>query len=571
MRQRRWGPVRSGGKWAISTWAPQARSVEVLIAGQPVPCSRNADGFWTAETDAPAGSLYCFSVDGAIVPDPASRLQYGDVHGASVLIDHDACQWREDWKGRDWAEAVIYELHLGTFTPEGSFAAAAEKLDHLAGLGITAVEIMPVGHFPGGFGWGYDGVLPFAPHPSYGSPNAFKAFVEQAHLKGIMVLLDVVMNHFGPDGAYIHQSAPRFFDSGRHTPWGAAIDFSQEAVRDFWIECALMWLVDYHLDGLRLDAVHQISGPGADQFFEELARAVRSLDLGRPLHIVLEDERNEPYLREIEGLNANWNDDFHHAIHTALTGEDQDYYKSFAVDPIGDLVLALENGHVEEGQEREGRDKPRGQPSRHLPPTAFVNSTQTHDQVGNRPFGERLITLADEGAVRVAFALLLASPYIPMIFMGEEQGETSPFQFFADHRGEIGEMVREGRAAEFSSVAALGEAVPDPTSLRTFFASQLRWQDDDRARSWQHLTRQCLGFRSGHVVPLLKSGRIKARAERTGERALAAEWRFGQGTLKLGLNLGTVGEHTLDLEGAQLKVNELRDDRYAIWVRADLR
>ncbi|WMT92856.1 malto-oligosyltrehalose trehalohydrolase [Pelagibacterium sp. H642] len=570
MAARKWGPVQNDQGWTISTWAPQARSVTLLMGNDEIACVRCSDGFWSAETDAPVGASYKFRVDEAIVPDPASRLQQGDVHGASVLFDHDRYRWKQNWHGRNWAEAVIYELHVGTFTLQGNFAAAAAKLGDLASIGITAIEVMPVGQFPGTFGWGYDGVLPFAPHPAYGTPDDFKAFVDQAHGHGIMVLLDVVMNHFGPEGAYIHQSAPNFFDPDRHTPWGAAIDFSQEAVRQFWVECAQMWLADYHLDGLRLDAVHQIAGPGAEQFFDELAEAVRILDLGRPLHIVLEDERNEPHLREIEGLTANWNDDFHHAVHTALTGEDHDYYQNFAVDPIGDLVLALKNGHIEEGQERLGCKRRRGQPSRHLPPTAFVNATQTHDQVGNRPYGERLITLADETAVEVAFALLLVSPYIPMVFMGEEQGESTPFQYFADFDGELGRLVREGRASEFADIALLGEAVPDPTSAATFHSSKLSWSETDRAKAWQEMTRRCLAFRSKYVVPLLKSGRIASDAKRSGEKALEAEWHFAKGSLRLGLNLGTVGQHTFSFQGAQFRINALDEDRYALCAKAEM-
>lgn len=571
MLSRRWGPIRRNDQWTISTWAPQARSVVLLVEGKSIPCTLCHDGFWSADTDAPIGASYCFCIDDAIVPDPASRLQACDVHQPSVLVDHDSYRWQETWRGRDWSDAVIYELHVGTFTPAGTITAASEKLEYLAGLGITAVELMPVGQFSGTFGWGYDGVLPFAPHPAYGTPEEFKAFVERAHETGMMVLLDVVMNHFGPDGAYIHQSAPGFFDPERHTPWGAAIDFSQEAVRRFWIECAQMWLCDYHLDGLRLDAVHQINGPGSEQFFDELGEMVRTLDLGRPLHLVLEDERNEPHLRELEGFTANWNDDFHHAVHTALTGEDHDYYKSFSVDPIGDLVLAMQNGHVEEGQERLGRDHPRGQLSRHLPPTAFVNATQTHDQIGNRAHGERLITLVDEDALQAAFALLLVSPYIPMVFMGEEQGETAPFQYFADFHGELGRMVREGRASEFAAIAALGDSVPDPTAPGTFEASKLRWDESEPSRRWQDLTRRCLAFRAVHVMPLLKSGRIEAKAKRSGDKAIEAEWRFAGGRLGLALNIGTIGEHTFDLGQAQLQINSIGEDRYALWAKADTR
>ncbi|WP_196259966.1 malto-oligosyltrehalose trehalohydrolase [Pelagibacterium limicola] len=569
MPSRTWGAIRHDGDWEIRIWAPSARSVSVTIGEHTLPARMDATGYWHARAAAEPGAPYRFRVDDTLIPDPACRLQMGDVHGASVLVDHDAYRWTEAWKGREWPEAVLYELHIGTFTPEGTFAAAAGKLAQLASLGITGIEIMPIGQWSGNRGWGYDGVLPFAPHLAYGRPDDVKQFVERAHSLGMMVILDVVMNHLGPDGAYLHASTPEFFDSDRKNPWGAAIDFSQPAVRSFWIECALSWLEDYHLDGLRLDAVHQIAGPGSDQFFNELGTAVQGLKLGRPLHIILEDERNEPVLREKPGYVANWNDDFHHAVHVALTGEEQDYYESFAVDPIGDLVLALEKGHVEQGQKRKGRAVPRGAPSEHLPPIAFVNSTQTHDQVGNRPFGERLIALADPQALQMVFSLLLVSPYIPMIFMGEERGETAPFLFFADYEGELGQRVREGRAAEFQAIAGLGDAIPDPTSLETFEASRLDWTVTDGSRQWQDLTRTCLEFRTRYVVPLLKSGHRASIARRCGDGSLEAQWTFRDGRLSVALNLGSVGAFSQDDEDAGLRFNAIESDPFAFaaWVR----
>jgi maltooligosyltrehalose trehalohydrolase len=564
----RWGAVRADTGWTLATWAPQAEMVQARVGDQLVSMSKSPDGFWSCECDAKAGTQYSLIIDGRPMPDPASRLQSGEVHAPSILLDHTTYKWSEDWAGRDWSEAVLYELHLGTFTPEGTFAAAADKLAYLADLGITAVELMPVGQWSGNRGWGYDGVLPFAPHPAYGSPEDFKRFVERAHGLGLMVILDVVMNHFGPDGAYIHRSAPDFFNPDRHTPWGAAIDFSQEAVRSFWIECALMWLIDYHLDGLRLDAVHQIDGKGADRFFSELGQVISGLDVGRPLHIILEDERNEPHLREKDGFVANWNDDFHHAIHTALTGESHDYYESFAHDPIADLVLALENGHIEQGQERPGLDKPRGMPSAHLPTTAFVNSTQTHDQVGNRPHGDRLISIADEDGVKIAYALLLVSPFVPMIFMGEERGETAPFQFFADYEGDLGQMVRDGRAQEFAGIAALGDAVPDPTALETYHASRIDWCDTERSCTWNTLTRKALIFRAEWVRPLLNSKRLSATAQRVSDRSIKARWRFEAGQLDIGINLGGKGTFADDFRDAQFTLFDLSSDDFALSAKA---
>ena len=535
----RWGATWDDGRLTARLWAPRAARVELLLDSQALSMTALPEGYWTVTAPAPAGIAYRLRVDGADMPDPASRRQAGGVHDPSLaepVPDHD---WQHPWAGRDWAEAVIYELHVGTFTPEGTLAAAASRLQHLADLGFTAIELMPLNQFPGDRGWGYDGVLPFALHPTYGAPADLCRFVDMAHGAGLMVILDLVMNHFGPDGAYIHQAAPDFFDTDRHTPWGAAIDFSKAPVRAFWTECAEYWLRTFRLDGFRLDAVHQITGPGATDFLDAFAGHLRQAAPDRPIHLITEDERNLPDLRERHGYDASWNDDFHHAVHTALTGESDGYYASFAHDPIGDLALALARGHIEEGQPRPGLDHPRGQPCGHLPATAFVNAIQTHDQVGNRPHGERLASLADPQGVAVAYALLLVAPYIPMVFMGEERGETAPFLFFADFQGDLARAVREGRAAEFAAIAELGETVPDPLAFETFERSRLGWRDDARAREWLELTRRALAFRAEKVVPLVKSGRRgEARVRRLGPASVAADWPFHAGTLSVALSLG---------------------------------
>ncbi|WP_127144002.1 malto-oligosyltrehalose trehalohydrolase [Pelagibacterium montanilacus] len=565
-----WGFTPGSADWTARLWAPEAQSVKLVCQQGLIDMQREPDGYWVLDTKAEAGMVYGFSVDGLEVPDPASRLQAGDVHGRSVAVDHGAFAWQCDWRGRDWAEAVIYEMHVGTFTPEGTFSSARVKLEMLAELGFTAIEIMPVGQFPGDRGWGYDGVLPFAPHPAYGTPDDLKRLVDHAHSLGLMVMLDVVMNHFGPDGAYLHATAPEFFDKDRHTPWGAAIDFSRQPVRDFWIECALMWIVDYRFDGLRLDAVHQITGPKAETFFAELAERTRAADPGRQIHLVVEDESNDPELREAFGYDATWNDDFHHAVHTALTGEDHSYYKSFAHDPIGDLALALERGHIEEGQPRPGRDTPRGKASGHLPTTGFVNSTQTHDQVGNRANGDRLLSLADPAGVAVAYALNLVAPYIPMVFMGEERGETAPFLFFADYEGQLAESVRTGRAQEFAEIASMGADVPDPLSPETFARSRIDWSDTDHARFWQNLTRDALDFRANHLVPMLKAGaEADGQVTVAGERALAASWTFGAGVLRIALNFGTVGAFCTPLGEPGFRLGDIERDAYALHARID--
>lgn len=425
---------------------------------------------------------------------------------------------------------------------------------------------MPIGQWQGDCGWGYDGVLPWALHPAYGSPGDLRRFVDHAHSLGLMVILDLVMNHFGPEGAYLHHAAPPFFDESRHTPWGAAIDFSKEAVREYWIQCAQYWIGEYRLDGLRLDAVHQITGPGADDFMVEFARRIRALDESRPVHLIVEDERNQCFLRE-NGYDASWNDDFHHAIHCALTGESDSYYASFSHDPIGDLCLALQRRHIEEGQPRPGLDHPRGEPCGHLPPTAFVNSTQRHDQVGNRALGERLMSLADPQGVRTAFALLLAAPYVPMIFMGEERGATTPFLFFADFTGDLARAVREGRAAEFAGIASLGSGVPDPLARETFARSRLDWRDDTDARDWLDLTRRALAFRRDHVVPLLKSGRSRpAQVTRHGAASLAAAWHFHDGTLDLRLSLGQSEPGLKPLGETAFSLGRIGTDPFALSV-----
>ncbi|TGN59758.1 malto-oligosyltrehalose trehalohydrolase [Paracoccus liaowanqingii] len=527
-----WGPVRGTDGWTFRLWAPRAATVDLLIDQAALPMAQGQDGLWSLDHAATPGATYRFRVDGQEMPDPASRLQAGGVADASVLLDSPPPR---DWPGRDWSEAVIYELHVGTFTPEGTLTAATGHLAHLAALGFTAIQLMPVGQFPGDRGWGYDGVLPFAPHPAYGSPGDLRRLVEAAHREGLMVILDLVMNHFGPEGAWLHHSSPDFFDEGRQTPWGAAINFDRPQVRDFWSSCALHWLEAYGIDGLRLDAVHQIAGPGADAFMADLATQVHDLQPRR--HLITEDERNIPDLREA-GYDATWNDDFHHAVHVALTGESDSYYAPFAADPVGDLALALQRGHVEEGQPRPPRDELRGAPCGHLHPVTFVNSTQTHDQVGNRAQGDRLLALADPEAVAAVYGLLLVAPFVPMVFMGEERGETAPFQFFADFTGDLAAAVRKGRAAEFAGIAALGDAVPDPLSPDTMARSRLGWAEDERARDWMALTRRALDFRAAHVVPLLKSGMPETSVTRDGPGLIRATWRFPAGGLTLSLALG---------------------------------
>ena len=565
-----WGaePLEDG-TWSFALWAPTAEDVAVLIEGARHGMSRDADGFHRAKVPAEAGQSYLFELDGQRVPDPAARAQAGTVHEPSRLIDPAAYRWSTEWRGRPWEEAVIYELHLGTFTPAGTFDAAAERLPELAKLGITAVELMPVAQFAGERGWGYDGVLPYAPHPAYGSPDEMKAFVEAAQGLGITVLLDVVYNHFGPDGAYLHAVSPTFFDEARHTPWGAGIDYTQGAVRRFFIENALTWLTEYRLDGLRLDAVDQIRDPSDPELLVELAREVRARDWGRPIHLTTEDNRNITRLHRPEaGLyTAEWNDDFHHCIHCLLTGESEAYYENFAVDPMADLCRSLAEGYVEQGQTRPPKGTARGEPSTVLPWTTFINFNQNHDQIGNRARGERLLTLArDPRGVQVAHAVLLMAPFTPMLFMGEEAGSTHPFQFFVDFHDELAEATRKGRASEFEEFESFTGEVPDPTDLATFEVS--RPADGPDAAAWRTMTRELLTLRHERIVPLVKSGQAGApEVARTGPRSLTAHWPFRDGALSAAANFGALPDQPPPTGPADYAWGDVAADEYAFAVR----
>lgn len=528
----RWGahPV-SGGAWDVALWAPDAESLHLHLDGVRHPMARDDAGWHRARLAARAGQTYAFEREGEVYPDPAARRQAGGVHGRSVLVDVPALRRDAGWRGRPWEEAVLMEMHVGTFTEAGTLAAAAERLPALARLGITGVSLMPLGQFAGDRGWGYDGVLPFALHPAYGTPDDLAAFVAAAHRAGLMVLVDVVYNHFGPEGNALSALSPEFFDPARQTPWGAAIAHERPPVRDFFLQNVGMWLADYGVDGLRLDAVHQI-GTGDDvTFLHALSDHAAALDLGRAVHLVAEDERNlVSYVDAGSPLKAQWNDDWHHAVHVLLTGERQSYYAAFAADPFGDLVTALRAGQVAQGHARPP-DPPRGEPSAHLSPLRFVNANQTHDQVGNRALGERLVALAEPGGVRIAHALLLLAPFVPMLFMGEEEGARAPFRFFTDFEGDLAEAVREGRRSEFPEFAEHPGDIPDPNAVQTFLDSRPYDSPAPDAAAWRHFTARLLALRHAHVVPLLASGWEGTAAERMSARTLQATWAFAGGRL----------------------------------------
>jgi maltooligosyltrehalose trehalohydrolase len=546
-------------------WAPKAKTVAVCLGhkdgADPVAMDRADDGwFQLLSPSAAAGTHYSFQIEGGLrVPDPASRFQPLDVHGPSEVIDPRAFDWQDDtWQGRPWDEAVIYELHVGTFTPEGTFAGLEQRLDYLVELGITAVELMPLADFPGTRNWGYDGVFPFAPDSQYGRPDDLKRLLQSAHQKGLMVFLDVVYNHFGPEGNYLRTYAPQFFTDRYDTPWGDAINFGgaeSRVVRDFFVHNALYWLTEYHFDGLRLDAVHAIFDDSETDILTQLAEAVRTaFGSDRRVHLVLENDDNEArYLeRECSGhpklYDAQWNDDIHHALHVLLTGEKDGHYRDYAENPIRHLGRCLAEGFDGQGEPSPFREnRPRGEPSRDLPPTAFVSFLQNHDQVGNRPLGERIVRLADARAIKAVMALLLLAPSPPLLFMGEEFGADTPFLFFCDFGPDLATAVAEGRDKKFALLSGFqGQSaraqIPDPNAESTFLCSRLDWNSlgEPSHQVWSEFYRTLLDVRKQAIVPLLTVIREgESTFETLGELGLMATWNLkADGKLGLLANLG---------------------------------
>jgi maltooligosyltrehalose trehalohydrolase len=554
--------LREDGTTRFRLWAPGARSVDLELgpAGSGGSCALAAqsDGWFEAIVrEAPSGTRYAYRIDGDLrVPDPASRWNPDDVHAPSAVVDPEAFTWSDGaWRGRPWEEAVIYELHIGTFTPEGTFAAAVGKLDYLADLGVTALEIMPVADFPGHRNWGYDGVLPYAPDAAYGTPDDLKHLIDAAHSRRLMVLLDVVYNHFGPEGNYLHAYAPQFFNSRHQTPWGAAINFDADGsrvVRDFFIHNALYWLEEYGMDGLRLDAVHAIADDSQPDIVAELCETVRAgPGHHRHVHIVLENDKNQSSYLERDArraplrASAQWNDDIHHACHILVTGERDGYYADYAERPLWYLGRCLAEGFAYQGEVSAYRDHaPRGEPSAHLPATAFVSFVQTHDQVGNRAFGERIAQIASPEALRAALACLLLAPAPPLLFMGEEFAASTPFLFFCEFGPELAAAVTRGRRAEFGKFVrfhdpAVQATIPDPNDPATFAASQLQWAELDEPvhRQWLALYRALLGVRHRDIVPRLAGMRSGGTFALTGDDVLRVDWTLGDGArLHLAVN-----------------------------------
>jgi maltooligosyltrehalose trehalohydrolase len=567
--------LRTPDRTQFRLWAPKQDTVAVRIEGSQDIAMRSLPGGWfEAEAACGAGTPYRYALgSGGAVPDPAARAQLDDVHGPSLVVDPRSYRWRNTtWRGRPWHETVLYELHAGLL---GGFAGVQRELPRLAELGITAVELMPINDFPGFRNWGYDGVLPFAPDRAYGTPDELKALIDAAHDLGLMVLLDVVYNHFGPDGNYLATYADMFREDVA-TPWGAAIDFRKPEVRRFFTENALYWLMEYRFDGLRFDAVHAIPEP---DWLDEMAGEVRAaVEPGRHVHLVLEHDGNvAEHLRR--DFDAQWNDDAHHVLHVLLTGEDEGYYGAYADRPAARLARCLAEGFAYQGEPFRFRDgAPRGTPSGDLPPTAFVLFLQNHDQIGNRAFGDRLTALAKPQALQAAIALQLLCPHIPLIFMGEETASASPYRFFTDHHGALAEVVREGRRREFASFAAFSDparraSIPDPNAPETFEGSRPQ-PDPAQGAARAALYRGLLALRRDRIVPHL--ARAKALgAEAIGSAAVTARWRLGNGTvLALASNLGTepcalarpAGEVIFATSGAAWDEDRLAATSTAAWL-----
>jgi maltooligosyltrehalose trehalohydrolase len=522
-------------------YAPKSRDVVLRLDGRDHAMTRDNEWFALTLADAKPGMSYHYVVDGGqAVPDPASRFQPRDVNGPSEIVAPDAFDWTDEaWHGRPWREAVVYELHLGTFTREGTYRAAMGELTRLRDLGITAIELMPLADFAGARNWGYDGVLPFAPDSSYGRPDELKALICAAHRLGLMVFVDVVYNHFGPEGNYLSLYAPNFF-APRETGWGQSLDFSSIA-RRFFIDNALYWLIEYHVDGLRFDAVHAIHDDSDTHFLEELAQAARRACGDRHIHLMLENDKNEAGLLERNSsgkprlYDAQWNDDFHHAMHVVLTGERDGYYADYGATPVDCVGRALAQGFAYQGEHSPFRDAPRGEPSAHLPPLAFVNFLQNHDQIGNRAFGERLITLVPREALKAAIAIQLLAPSPPLLFMGEEVGATTPFLFFCDFTGDLANAVREGRRREFARFPAFAspdarERIPDPLAVETFQRSKIAPAVEQPDREIAALYRQLLDLRHSAIVPRLAGAHPFTARYRAEGRVLTVEWDLADGS-----------------------------------------
>lgn len=529
-------------------WAPGKSNLSLILFGDAAVLPMHFDsGFYVLEAEASPGTRYKFRLpDGREFPDPASRYQPDGVHGASAIVDTSNFRWTDaNFGGHSLEQLVIYELHVGTFTEEGTFSAAATRLDDLVELGVTAVELMPVAQFPGARNWGYDGVYPFAPQNSYGGPAGLQQFVDAAHQRNLSVVLDVVYNHLGPEGNYLGQFGP-FFTKKYKTPWGEAINFDgadSEPVREFFIQNALYWLREFHIDGLRLDAVHGIFDFSAHHILAELNERVRGLSANtrRKLHVIAESDLNDARLLHFAdrggyGLDAQWSDDLHHALHALLTKEENGYYRDFG--SLEDLCVVMCEGWRYSGQYSEYRRRRHGNSPAGIPPRQFVVSSQNHDQAGNRAQGERLAQLVDFESLKLAAGVILLSPFVPLLFMGEEYGETHPFLYFTSHSDrDLIEAVRRGRREEFAAFGWSAD-VPDPDEEATFKRSVLDYasRDSEPHRTLWNFYQQLLAIRKryslGKLTPEVRCDNARETLTleyRTNLNALAVIFHFGDG------------------------------------------
>ncbi len=547
------GAWLEGDQTRFRLWAPGVDRVDlVLYSGkeeaEAIPLEGSPEGFYTTLTEkAPPGTLYRYRVNGEMAfPDPASRYQPQGVHGPSQVRATGAYQWQDsDWKGIDYEDLIVYELHLGTFTPGGTFASAIGKLPYLKELGVTAVELMPVVDFPGERGWGYDGVQLFAPARCYGTPEDLQRLVDKAHQLGLAVLLDVVYNHFGPDGNYLGVYGP-YFESQKHkSPWGASLNFDgekSEHVREFFIQNALYWVDEFHFDGLRLDATHAILDDSPKHFLAELTTRVHDALPNRRVHLIAEDHRNlahmmQPVSEGGYGLDGVWADDFHHQMRRLLAGDNEGYYRDFT-GTTEDLATTIRQGWFFTGQESIHLEGPRGSDPSGLPPRSFVLCIQNHDQTGNRAFGERLNHQIDLAAYKAASAVLMFIPATPLLFMGQEWAASTPFRFFADHNEELGKLVTAGRREEFKHFSAFSdpkqrEKIPDPQAVETFEACRLVWDEANQAphAGVLALYKKLLGFRRDE--PSLSDPKAECLVSAINENAIAIYRKADQGTALL--------------------------------------
>lgn len=550
----RFGPALDGGKTCFRLWAPSAASVHVVFPDrESVGLEHQADGFWSAIVDNRGpGTRYKFRIGDLEFPDPASRQQDGGTSGWSIVCKNLPASSRKE-PLRPWHETVICEVHIGTVSPEGTFAGLSNRLEHFRDAGFTALEIMPINAFPGTRNWGYDGTLIFAPAGAYGTREDLRGLVDRAHELGLCLILDVVYNHFGQFDNFIEQYAPEWFDETIETPWGPGIDFSKEAVRQFYFENARMWLEDFDFDGLRFDAIHEIKSEDSDAFLGDLAKSARAAKHHAKLIVenmenaaswLERDEHNQPI-----NFTAQWNDDIHHVLHHLVTGEAKQGYDDDDQDPIADLEKGLADGFVHDGEaEGESNGKSRDEPGSYLPPDAFVSYTQNHDQIGNRADNQRLPDRISADKLDFLHFVTMMAPHVPLFFMGEEAHMRTPFPFFVDLSDEDAEVVRYDRYKQmresFEEDIEPGE-LPDPNAPETFESAKLDWSDYENPERLAALERfrTLAAWRRDHIWPLAATHCVDAKSTRLGN-AVIVNWVFEAGTLTMAIN---ASDHPSDI------------------------